>query len=149
MNHKPKLKRVTAAETRPHRQTILRPGQPPETVVFAKDDDPESVHFAVFVDDEILAVASLANEAFPLTGETLAWRMRGVGTYPQARGSGYGTRLIQACIEHTQSKGGKYIWCNARVVALSFYTANGFEQRGDPFDIPGAGLHYLMYKKIS
>ena len=145
----PTLKLISAQETRPHRQAILRPGQSPETVIYPKDDHPETMHFAVFESNEILAIASLGNDPFPLNQEALSWRMRGVATYPQARGRGYGTMLIQASVDHALSKGGKYIWCNARIAAIPFYAASGFIQHGEKFDIPGAGFHYLMYREIS
>ena len=145
----PTLKHITAQQARPHRQAILRPGQPPEAVIYAKDDNPETRHFAIFESDEILAVASLENDPFPFNGEVLSWRMRGVGTYPEARGRGYGAILIQASIDHALSKGGKYIWCNARVAAIPFYAASRFVQHGEKFNILGAGIHYMMYKEIS
>ena len=142
------IKEITAQETRPHRQAILRPEQPPETVIYAKDDDPETMHFAVFEGNEILAIASLEYDPFPLNGKP-AWRMRGVATYPEARGRGYGAMLVQASVDHVLSKGEKYIWCNARIAALPFYAASGFKQYGEKFNIPGAGIHYMMYREIA
>jgi len=139
------LKKITAAEARPHRQEILRKGQPVETVIYPKDDAPESVHFAIEKNGKVLAITTLLNDPFPVTGETAAWRMRGVATYPQARRKGYGSILIQACIDHARSQGGKVIWCNARIGALDFYFSSGFLQHGKPFDIPGAGEHYRLY----
>ena len=143
----PTLKHITAQETRPHRQEILRKGQPPETVIYAKDDNLETIHFAIAEGDEILSIASLEHEPFPLNGKS-AWRMRGVATYPEARGRGYGAMLVQASIDHALSKGSKYIWCNARIAAIPFYTASGFTQHGEEFDIPGAGPHSMMYRKF-
>ena len=81
----PTLKHITAQEARPHRQEILRKGQPSESVTYAKDDNPETMHFAIAEGDKILAIASLEHEPFPLNGES-AWRMRGVATYPEAQG---------------------------------------------------------------
>jgi len=147
--NKATLKKITALEARPHRQAILRPGQPVETVIYKGDDAPSSAHFALLIDDEILAIATLVQDTFPLNGEKNAWRMRGVATYPHAQKRGYGSMLIQASIDYALSKGGKYIWCNARNAALVFYNRNGFTQHGEKFEIPGAGFHYMMYKKIA
>ena len=144
----PTLKRITAQEARPHRQEISRKGQPPSALTYAKDDNLETMHFAIAEGDEILAVASLEYDPFPLNGES-AWRMRGVGTYAKARGRGYGKMLTQASIDHALSQGAKYIWCNARVAAIPFYTASGFTQHGEKFEIPGAGSHYMIYREIA
>ena len=40
------------------------------------------------------------------------------------------------------------IWCNARLVAVSFYHAVGMKEIGDLFDISDIGPHYYMYKRI-
>ena len=146
--NKPAVKEITALDARPHRQAILRPGQPVETVIYEGDDAPSSAHFAVFLDSEIVAIATLVQDAFPLNGEKNAWRMRGVATYLHAQKRGYGSMLIQASVDYALSKGGKYIWCNARNAALIFYKRNGFTQHGKGFDIPGAGIHYMMYREI-
>ena len=107
-------------------------------MTYAKDDNPETMHFAIAEGDEILAVASLEYDPFPLNGES-AWRMRGGGTYAKARGRGYGKMLIQASIDHALSKGAKYIWCNARVATIPFYTASGFTQQVKNSKFPARG----------
>jgi predicted GNAT family N-acyltransferase len=143
------LKSISTTQARPHRQAILRPGQPVESVTYPRDDDPESGHFAIFQDDEIVAVASVLLGPLPFDREPQAWRIRGMGTYPHARGLGYGSMLICACIDHVASKQGEFIWCTARTPVLKFYAINGFVRYGDEFEIPGAGSHYIMYQRVS
>ena len=144
----PDLRTISAAKARPHRGVILRPGQPVETVTYPGDDDPESGHFAVCLDDEIAAVASLFCNPVPFDPEPRAWRIRGMGVYPAFRRLGYGSSLIRACIDHMNSKEGQVLWCNARTPVLKFYAANGFRQYGDEFEISGAGPHYVMLREV-
>ncbi len=40
------------------------------------------------------------------------------------------------------------LWCNARLVALEFYTVLGFKIIGPEFNIKDIGPHYKMYKTI-
>jgi hypothetical protein len=42
----------------------------------------------------------------------------------------------------------KYLWCNARVVAVNFYEKQGLAKMGESFDIPQVGEHYVMFKEI-
>jgi hypothetical protein len=39
-------------------------------------------------------------------------------------------------------------WCNARVVALAFYRAQGWIVISDEYDIPTAGPHRRMLRLI-
>jgi len=64
------------------------------------------------------------------------------------QGKGYGHQLISEGEKLLKIKGGDFIWCNARVAAVPFYIKNDFEIIGDSFDIPIAGLHFLMCKTI-
>ncbi len=46
-------------------------------------------------------------------------------------------------------RGRRLLWCNARVVALGFYTKLGLHTEGDEFDIPGIGPHYVMTRWLA
>jgi ribosomal protein S18 acetylase RimI-like enzyme len=139
---------ISAADTRPLRSAILRPGQPPHMLAYAGDDAPDTLHLGAFDNGELVGIASIYRE--PPPGEELAgaWRLRGMATVDKVRGRGYGRALLTACIEHIQAQGGAVLWCNARTPAMGFYTSLGFSVRGEPFELPGIGEHFFMWRPI-
>ncbi|MDX1419627.1 MAG: GNAT family N-acetyltransferase [Rubricoccaceae bacterium] len=144
---------ITAAETRPLRSSILRPGQPPGALVYPGDDHPQALHAGAFEGARLVGIATVHPEPPPAAyredlpaGE--AFRLRGMATLPDVRGGGYGRRLLDACFEHVRAHGGPVLWCNARVVALDFYRRMGLETVGPEFDIPGIGPHYVMWRAV-
>ena len=147
MTDLPKLDivRVSAAQARPLRSVVLRPGVPVEKLVYDGDDSPGALHVAARDEaGQIRGIASLCLEAAPGRPGVVAWRLRGMATAPELRGAGIGRRLLQACFRHVQDEGGGLLWCNARVAALGFYERLGLEREGELFDIPGIGPHYVM-----
>ena len=67
-----------------------------------------------------------------------------MATEPDVRGSGFGTALLAACLEHVAASGGRELWCNARLGAVGFYRRAGFEVVSEEFDIAGIGPHVVM-----
>lgn len=140
--------RVPPDVVRGIRGDVLRPGQPPEASVYPGDEDPLTAHFGAFDDDEMFGAASIFREPPPGSDEADAWRIRGMSVLPERRGSGFGTLLLQACLDHASEHEARVIWCNARAAATSLYAREGFEIEGEPFELPGVGLHYLMKKSV-
>lgn len=147
------IRPISAAETRPLRAQILRPGQPPENLVYPGDDHPDVFHGGAFEDDRLVGIATIYPEAPPdeyrnqlPTGGS--FRLRGMATTPDVRGKGFGCDLLEACFEHIRRHDANLLWCNARVIALDFYRRMGFETVGHEFDIEGIGAHYVMWKKV-
>jgi predicted GNAT family N-acyltransferase len=134
---------VRAAECRPLREAILRPGQPPEAYTYAADDHAQALHFAVKTPKgAVQGVASLLPEA-RTDGGRETWRLRGMAVVPERRGAGLGRMLLQAVQAVVQQRGGG-LWCTARTNVEAFYLAHGFRREGDVFDLPGGGPHVLM-----
>lgn len=139
---------MDAAATRPLRLAVLRPGLPESTALYLGDDAAASVHFGAYADDggvgrEPVGVASLYAEPRP-GGPAPAWRLRGMATAPTHRRRGVGRALLDACVEHAAGEGGAEVWCNARLGAVPFYEAAGFEVVSGEFDIAGIGPHHVM-----
>ncbi|MET0293087.1 MAG: GNAT family N-acetyltransferase [Steroidobacteraceae bacterium] len=144
-----RIARVTAAEVRPLRSEVLRPGTPPEKLVYDGDDAADALHVgARSADGVIQGIASLCRESAPGRSET-AWRLRGMATRPERRGTGLGRRLLQACFRHVRSEGGALLWCNARVGAVGFYERLGLKREGEVFDVPDVGPHYVMSRWLA
>jgi predicted GNAT family N-acyltransferase len=140
-----RVRPIPAAATHPIRMEILRPGQPPESVVYPGDDDPDTVHFgAISKGDDLVGIASLYAEPRADGGPSPGWRLRGMATAAGVRGRGVGRALVDACVAHVAANGGGELWCNARVPALGFYAGAGFEVVSDEFEIEGIGAHVVM-----
>jgi GNAT superfamily N-acetyltransferase len=144
-----RVARVAAADVRPLRGLVLRPGVPPETLVYAGDDAPDALHVAASDGERIVGIASLCREPAPGRPQVSGWRLRGMATMPEARGAGIGARLLRECFRHVRDGGGGLLWCNARVVALGFYDKLGLAREGEEFDIPGIGPHYVMSRWLA
>lgn len=67
-----------------------------------------------------------------------------MATDPARRRAGVGRALAAAVVSHVERHGGGPLWCNARVGAVPFYLAAGFEARGEPWEEPGIGTHVAM-----
>lgn len=143
------VRAVAATETRPLRHLVLRPGQPAESTVYPGDDDPDTRHFAAFLDGHLVGIASLYREARAGADIVPGWRLRGMATSGEARGKGVGRALLDACLGHVAGEGGGEVWCNARAEALGFYAAAGFDVGGDEFDIPDIGPHRVMRRDVA
>ena len=141
------VRTIDAAETRPLRMAVLRPGQPPETAVFPGDGDERTRHFGAFAGGRLVGIASVYAESRagkPPGG----WRLRGMATDPSARGQGAGRAVLAASVDYVAAEGGGELWANARIAALEFYTRAGFEVVSERFEIPGIGGHFVVRRLV-
>lgn len=148
MKSQPVIRQISAVETRPLRQAILRPHQRIEELVYPGDDAAETAHFGAYLDDKLVGIASVYHE--PPQGETDkgAWRLRGMAVSPQLHRKGIGSRLLGASIDYARERDGTMMWFNARSTAVPFYQAHGFQIRGAEFNLHNLGPHYFMWSKI-
>lgn len=147
------IEAVPAAAVRPLRSEVLRPGQPPTSLVYPGDDHPQALHVGAFADGVLVGIATVYPEPMPLrpmadVDSDRAFRLRGMATRPDWQGKNLGRRVLTRCIEHARDHDADVLWCNARVVALGFYERLGFETLGDEFDIEGIGPHYVMWRSV-
>lgn len=123
--------------------------------MFDGDDAPTSRHGAGFCDGVAVGCATFHLnqwEAEP------AWQLRGMATLPEYRGKGIG-RAVLAMIEadleaqpgetHGGADVGPLLWCNARVPAVEFYRRLGWRVVSGEFEIPTAGPHVKMIKRLT
>jgi predicted GNAT family N-acyltransferase len=143
------IRPITADETRPLRQRVLRPHQTLEELGYPGDDDSETVHLGAFAGEVLVAIASLYHEAPRDRDEPSAWRLRGMATAPEIRGGGFGGRILEAAVEHARAQGGSFVWCNARVPVADFYRRYGFRIEGGVFELAGIGPHVYMARDLS
>lgn len=129
------------------RQQVLRPTQTVEEMLWARDLDPDTWHFAAFEGSEIVGIVTVYPAAPPEHSPLMdAWQFRGMATSPEVRGLGVGKALIRKCVETSQDAKAPLLWCDARISAMGFYEKLGFEKIGSPFEKPHAGPHWRMYR---
>ncbi len=144
------IRAVAAAATRPLRQQVLRPHQSPEELVYPGDDAAGSFHLAAYEGERLVGTISLSlegREGGP--GEGRAYRLRGMATHPDLRGTGLGTRLLVEAIRRMVRAGGERVWCNARSSAAGFYARHGFDVVSEEFELPDLGPHVVMERFLS
>jgi predicted GNAT family N-acyltransferase len=142
------VRQITAVETIPLRQAVLRPGRPAEDARFPGDEAADTVHFGAFRDGKLLCIASLFLTDFPNEPGLAAYQLRGMATAPEARNSGLGNALARACVDFARTKAAQLLWCNARTSAAGFYLKLGFKIIGPEFEILDVGPHVRMQLRL-
>ncbi|HWD93268.1 MAG TPA: GNAT family N-acetyltransferase [Verrucomicrobiae bacterium] len=134
------------------RHRLLRAGMPAEAARFPGDDDSGTWHFGLFClesPDENAPVVSCASFMLNSYKDEPAWQLRGMATDNSHQGRGFGGKLL-ACAEKAilQDSGVRLFWCNARVPAIPFYERQLWIADSEVFDIPTAGPHRRMFKRL-
>jgi GNAT superfamily N-acetyltransferase len=144
------VREITARDTIDIRWPVLRAGMPRDSAVFPGDDHPSTRHFGAFNSAErLVAVASIYLAPFPeQPAADGTWQLRGMAVTPDAQRRGFGGALVRACLNAVAAAGGDILWCNARTPAVPFYLLHGFQQVGVEFDIPTAGPHRRMWRRV-
>jgi GNAT superfamily N-acetyltransferase len=142
------VKFIKAADTYPLRLKVLRPGGILEDCHFPNDRLEGAFHLGVHVGDQRICVASFYPEKHPTLNCWKQFRLRGMATDPEFQGKGAGSRIIKFAVDHLKKQNVDVIWCNARSVAVRFYENLSFVIKGEEFDIPGIGPHFLMTRKL-
>jgi ribosomal protein S18 acetylase RimI-like enzyme len=135
-----RIQPIPLAQTRELRRTVLRPYQTLEELA---SHEPENA-FAVgaFDGGELISVGFIGPD--PNDPDRRSWRIRGMATIPEARGSGAGTKILDALMRHATEQGATHIWCNARTPARSLYERAGLRVTSEQFELPRIGPHYVM-----
>ncbi|MGQ1944060.1 GNAT family N-acetyltransferase [Ornithobacterium rhinotracheale] len=127
------------------RNEILRPGLPIESVHFDGDLATGTFHLGVFVDDTLACVGSFMLSEF---NGMPAYQLRGMATHEKFQQQGLGRLLMEKAEKIVFANDIKSIWCNAREIAVPFYTKLGYHTHGDFFMIEGVGNHVVMAKDL-
>ncbi len=140
---------IPARETYALRQSVLRQNLRIDQVAIEGDEDPQSFHVGARCASTgtILAIMTVMRNPIPDTSPdtgTIAWRIRGMASHPDARGKGCAGSVLEFGMNHAWSMHRDTIWCNARRVAYGFYERYGYDYASDEFDIPGIGPHKVM-----
>jgi|SRR5581483_982717 len=129
------------------RWEILRAGLTRDAAHFDGDNEPTTHHFAATSNARVIACATFLRR--PFNGEP-AWQLRGMAVAGEFQKSGVGKRLLEFAEDFVLAEGfSNLLWCNARVPASRFYQLRGWQIISQPFDIPTAGPHVKMMKRIN
>ena len=143
-----KIKKISSIETYPVRHEVLRKGKPIETCQFKGDDDENTTHFGLFLENKLVGIISIFKENNTLFSELNQFQIRGMAVLEAFQGKGFGVELVKEAENHCINLNTDLIWFNARENAVPFYKKLGYNSIGDSFLIPDVGIHFAMYKKI-
>jgi GNAT superfamily N-acetyltransferase len=145
-----RIEQVEAARTRELRRAVLRPGWP-HGCVMPGDEEPGVLHLAALDGDEPVSACVLFPRPYPVRPETPnAWQLRGMATAAAVRGTGVGARLVEAAADRVRERGGRLLWCHARVTALRFYERCGFVADSEEFVPAETGIpHRTMCRELN
>jgi predicted GNAT family N-acyltransferase len=143
------LARVGVEVLLPLRRAVLRPGLPEAECRYPEDLDPATLHLAAVETGEGPGevVACSTWFADPWQGRP-AWRLRGMATAPQVRGTGVGGLLLAYGLDMVAAEGAGEVWCNARTKAVGFYRRYGFVTVGAEFLAAHGIPHFAMWRAL-
>ncbi len=143
----PIIKQISSAETIRIRHVVLRKGKPVQSCHFIGDNDTSTRHFGLFLDENLVGVASLfQNSNFLLSGNQM--QLRGMAILDTQQRKGFGEALLTYAENFCKMNSYEVFWFNARETALYFYLASNYKIIGEPFLIDGIGVHHIMYKDL-
>jgi GNAT superfamily N-acetyltransferase len=147
------IRRVGVEKILDLRHRILRAGLPPESACFEGDDADTTLHLGAFAVESSGgagqgAVGCLSFMLNSFDAEP-AWQLRGMAVDEPQQRSGLGRELLtraEATVASESQIG--LLWCNARLPAAGFYQKLGWTIVSEVFEIPTAGPHVKMSKRL-
>lgn len=142
------IKKISSIETYHVRHEVLRKGKPIETCQFKGDDDDNTTHFGLFLENKLVGIISIFKENNTLFPESNQFQIRGMAVLEEFQGKGLGAELVKKAENYCINLNTDLIWFNARENAVPFYKKLDYKIMGDSFLIPDVGIHFVMCKKI-
>jgi len=142
---------VPGERTRELRRSVLRPAWAPGTPMHG-DDEPHALHLAALTDDGVVVGACvLFPRADPDRPDVVdAWQLRGMATAEGLRGQGIGAAVVAEAVRQVAARGGRLLWCEARIAAVDFYARHGFVGTGETYLHAETGIeHRRMWRELS
>jgi GNAT superfamily N-acetyltransferase len=140
------INKIKYIDTFPVRSAVLRQGKPIETCFFLGDDAVGTTHFGLFIEANLIGVASVFKTSNKNFDNKNQFQLRGMAILEEYQSTGFGKLLIEEIFNFIESTQVELLWFNARESAVPFYEKLGCTKKGASFGIPEIGLHFLMYK---
>ena len=141
----PEVRRVSADQIIDLRHVVLRDGLPRSEAIFPGDDSDHARHYGAFEDDRLIGCVTLHLNEWE---KQPAWQLRGMAVAADARTSGVGRTMIEVLERDLDDSPIRQLWCNARVPASGFYVKLGWKIVSEQFEIPTAGPHVRMTRRL-
>lgn len=138
----PEVRPIPPEATRGLRHEVLRPHQPPATIVYDHEEHPDTLHLGAFAGEELVGIGTIHPD-----GEGV-FRIRGMAVRDGRRGGGIGAAILEGLVAHARTRRASRIWCNARTPARTFYARAGFVEIGEVWDEPHLGPHVRMELRL-
>ena len=139
------IRRVSANDVIDLRHAVLRAGLPRQTAIFPGDDGPGARHYGAYENNHLIGCVTLHPSKWQ---DAPAWQLRGMAVAPDLRTQGVGRAMLEFLENDIAPSGVPQLWCNARVPAAQFYQKHGWSIVSEPFEIPTAGPHVRMTRRI-
>jgi GNAT superfamily N-acetyltransferase len=140
------IKKINYLDTFPVRSSVLRQGKPIETCSFLGDDAVDTTHFGLYIENNIIGVASVFTSNNENFDNKTQFQLRGMAILKEYQNMGFGKLLIEEIFNFIESTQVELLWFNARETAVPFYEKLGCIKKGNSFEITEIGTHFLMYK---
>ncbi|WP_420572234.1 GNAT family N-acetyltransferase [Kordia sp.] len=142
------IKEITATTAYDVRHPVLRKGKPIDSCRFDGDDLPTTFHLGYYFNNQLVGVVSLLERDHKEISTKKAFQLRGMAVLTNFQKRGIGDALVKKAEEMILTRGGTFIWMNAREIAVRFYEKLDYKKHGIPYTIPKIGLHFVMIKTL-
>ena len=144
------IRRASIEEILALRHRILREGLPLEAANFPGDRDPTTLHAGAFDASSANVAVGCASMMLNSWEGEAAWQLRGMATDAGLQSLGVGKAVLDYLAELALARPRtvRLFWCNARVPALRFYAREGWQVMSEEFEIPTAGPHRKLIKRL-
>lgn len=141
------IRQISAEDTYPVRQEVLRPGRPLKECFFEGDLEQDTIHLGYYDRQKLVAVATYVVRKNDLFKTPHQYQLRGMAVLPSYRGKHLGKELLLEGEKLLKEKDSQILlWFNARETAIGFYEKFGYRTIGSAFMIPNVCMHVVMYK---
>ncbi|KYQ91038.1 hypothetical protein DLAC_07939 [Tieghemostelium lacteum] len=133
------IKEIKYQDAIPIRKVVMYPLDSDNRNV-CLEEDPSGTHFGLFVkesgdnnSEKLVSIVSLFLYKDPLKSNSTVAQFRKFATLQQYQNQGYGSKLLDYMIKHSQENSVDLLWCNARTSALSIYSKFSLQPCDKPY----------------
>lgn len=140
------IQRVNVQEIVDLRYRVLRAGLPREAAHFDGDHAAGTDHLAAKEQGRVIGCATVLLNPWDAKP---ACQLRGMAVDPEYQRLGIGGQLLGAVHGIAIEAGVSILWANARKPVAAFYRKHGWEIVSEEFEIPTAGPHFKMIRRVT
>ena len=143
-----RVENVAPAMLHDLRRRVLRADDPLIDVTNPGDELDATRHVGGFLGPRVVASASFFAVPAPFAPEVPAYQLRYMATDFDVQGRGLGARLLAHVLDDFAGRGVRLLWANARVSAVDFYVATGWNVLDDSWHISTeTGIEHVVISR--